>query len=317
MDINSIAGLVDFGTRKNFPLQGRYFFYFRIFLVKAPTLYYNCQLTQSKPKKMTLETYSHPVNQLLTFGDCFKIKYGTNYLEKFGFTPEDIPELIRMAVDPELNWAKSDTLEVWAPIHAWRSLGQLRAQEAIDPLISIFDEIEDIDWTSSEMPPVFKQIGPAAIPSLAAYLAKVGPDEYHLEIAASSLSEIGTEYPETRDECVKMLTEKMANFQENSPILNGFLISDLIDLEAVESAQVMQSAFAANCVDELIVGDWDEVQFLLGLGPRKKRKQIQRSRMEKELIEWLKNGGPTQTSKGFSSSIKKTSQKKSKKKKGK
>lgn len=266
---------------------------------------------------MTLETYSHPVNQLLTFGDCFKIKYDTNYLEKFGFTPEHIPELIRMAVDPELNWADSESLEVWAPVHAWRSLGQLRAQEAIDPLISVFDEIEDIDWTSSEMPPVFKQIGPAAIPSLSAYLSRVGPDEYHLEIAGSSLTEIGTEHPETRDECVKILTEKLAKFQENSPALNGFLISNLIDLEAVESAPVMQSAFAADCVDEFIVGDWDEVQFLLGLGPLKHKKKVLRSRTEEELIEWLKNEAQEQPSKGFSSSIKKTSQKKSKKKKGK
>ncbi|AFY81946.1 hypothetical protein [Oscillatoria acuminata] len=264
---------------------------------------------------MTLETYSHPVNQLLTFGDCFKIKYDTNYLEKFGFTPEHIPELIRMAVDPELNWAESDTLEVWAPVHAWRSLGQLRAEEAIDPLIALFDEIEDIDWTSSEIPLVFKQIGPVAIPSLAAYLDKPEPDEYHIEIAGSSLTEIGTEYPEFRDECVKLLTEKLAKFQENSPALNGFLISDLIDLEAVESAQVMESAFAADCVDKLIVGDWDEVQFLLGLGPRKERKQIRISRTDKELIEWLKNGGQDQPSKGFSSSVQKTSQKKSKKKK--
>lgn len=266
---------------------------------------------------MTLESYSHPVNQLLTFGDCFKIKNDTNYLEKFGFTPEDIPELIRMSVDPELNWADSESLEVWAPVHAWRSLGQLRAQEAIDPLISVFDEIEDIDWTSSEMPPVFKQIGPAAIPSLSAYLNKLGPDEYHLEIAGSSLTEIGTEYPENRDECVKILTEKLANFQENSPALNGFLISNLIDLKAVESAQVMESAFAADCVDEFIAGDWDEVQFLLGLGPRKNKKKVLSSRMEKELIEWLKNAAVAPPSKGFSSSIKKTSPKKSKKKKGK
>ncbi|MGL4499384.1 MAG: HEAT repeat domain-containing protein, partial [Planktothrix sp.] len=127
---------------------------------------------------MTLETYSHPVNQLLTFGDCREIKEKTNYIDKFGFTPEHIPELIRMAVDKELNWAYSYSLEVWSPIHAWRSLGELRAEAAIDPLISILDEIEDIDWTSMEMPRVFGKIGPAAIPSLAAYLDNPAPDIY-------------------------------------------------------------------------------------------------------------------------------------------
>jgi hypothetical protein len=266
---------------------------------------------------MTLETYSPPVNQLLTFGDCFKIKYDTNYLKKFGFTPEHIPELIRMVGDPELNWAESDTLEVWAPVHAWRSLGQLRAEAAIDPLISLFDEIEDIDWTSSEMPPVFKQIGPAAIPSLGAYLDKVGPDEDHLEIAGSSLTEIGTEYPEARDECVKILTKRLAKFDENNPTLNGYLVSNLIDLDAVESASLIQTAFAVDCVDEMVVGDWDEVQFLLGLGPRKTRQNIYQAEIEQRIMEYLKNRNDArdQPAKGFSSSIKKTSQKKSQKKK--
>ncbi|MCT7967286.1 PBS lyase [Laspinema sp. D1] len=268
---------------------------------------------------MTLETYSHPVNQLLTFGDCFKIKNDTNYLKKFGFTPEHIPELIRMAVDEELNWADSDSVEVWAPVHAWRSLGQLRAQEAIDPLISLFDEIEDIDWTSTEMPPVFRQIGPAAIPSLSAYLDKPGLDESHLEIAGSSLTEIGTEYPEVRDECVKILTKRLAKFEENNPTLNGYLVSNLIDLDAVESASLIQTAFAMDCVDEMVVGDWDEVQFLLGLGPRKTRENIRQAEIEQRIMEFLKNRGDArnQPAKGFSSSIKKTSKQKSKKKKGK
>jgi hypothetical protein len=290
----------------------------RIFYGKVPNLYYNCQLTQStRRKNMTVETYSHPVNQLLTFGDCREIKADTNYIEKFGFTPEDIPELIRMAVDEELNWGDSEGLEIWGPIHAWRTLGELRAEEAIDPLISIFDALEDIDWTSTEMPIVFGQIGPAAIPSLAAYLDKEGPNIYHLSVAASGLRAIGTEHPDSRDECVKIITEKLAKFQENDPTFNGFLLLELVKLKAVESAPVIQSAFAADCVDEMVVGDWDEVQFQLGLGPRKNPENIRKAKVYEEMMEWFNNQGEAQPSKGFSSSIKKTSKKKSKKKKGK
>ncbi len=268
---------------------------------------------------MSLEIYSYPVNQLLTFDDYIKIKDETNYIEKFGFTPEHIPELIRMAVDPELNWGDSENLEIWAPIHAWRSLGELRAEEAIEPLIFIFDALEDIDWTSTEMPIVFGQIGPAAIPSLAAYLDNPGPDEYHLEIAGSCLRAIGTEHPESRDECVKIITEKLEKFQENDPGLNGFLLVNLIELKAVESASVIQSAFAADCIDELIVGDWDEAQFLLGLGPRKTPEKIRKAKMRQKIRGLFKISDDThaQPAKGFSSSIKKTPKKKSKKKKDK
>jgi len=37
---------------------------------------------------------------------------------KLGFGPEHAQELIRMALDEDLHRADSDSLDVWAPIHA-------------------------------------------------------------------------------------------------------------------------------------------------------------------------------------------------------
>ena len=72
--------------------------------------------------------YSPPVDQLLTYGEAHLSSPDKwpNYLE-LGLGPEHIPDLIRMATDEELNHADPDTLEVWAPTHAWRALGQLRS----------------------------------------------------------------------------------------------------------------------------------------------------------------------------------------------
>ena len=54
-------------------------------------------LTQSEQ-----QTYTHPVSQLLTYGDCLKMekvgKEWPDYLS-LGLTEADIPELIRMATD--------------------------------------------------------------------------------------------------------------------------------------------------------------------------------------------------------------------------
>ena len=51
-----------------------------------------------------------------------------------GLRMEHVPDLIRMTLDDELHGADSDSREVWAPLHAWRALGQLRAESAIKPL---------------------------------------------------------------------------------------------------------------------------------------------------------------------------------------
>ena len=73
--------------------------------------------------------YPHPVSKLLTQGDCRPTAgKWPNYLE-LGLTQEHIPELIRMLTDEDLIWAPSDSLEVWAPMHAWRALGQLQTVE--------------------------------------------------------------------------------------------------------------------------------------------------------------------------------------------
>lgn len=77
-------------------------------------------------------SYPPPVDKLLTYGDCRNFRDWPDYLA-LGFTHEHVDDLIRMGTSEELNWADSDSPEVWAPIHAWRVLGQLKAEAAITP----------------------------------------------------------------------------------------------------------------------------------------------------------------------------------------
>src|SRR5207248_1466915 len=150
-------------------------------------------------------------------------------------TREHVPELIRMATDPELNQKDAGSVEVWAPIHAWRALGQLRAAEAAEPLTVLFHEQEEDDWVTEELPEVFGIIGPPAIPALARYLADTSHDYWPRNRAAHSLERIGSAHPEARDECVAVLTKQLEQLDDNDPTLNGFLIAYLLDLKAVEA----------------------------------------------------------------------------------
>ena len=230
-----------------------------------------------------MTTYHPPVNKLLTYGDCRKIKGIPDYLE-LGFTDEHIPALIQMSIDPDLNWGDSESLEVWAPIHAWRALGQLKAQAAIEPLINLFHELEDSDWTQ-ELHEVLANIGPATLPYLRTYLADASHGLHPRAGAVETIPYIARQHPETRDTCIDILKNQLEKFEENERELNAFIIWALADdLKAVDVAPLMEKAFEAKRVDKTIVGNWYSIQVTLGLKPPNKKLETDKE-MEAEFKE--------------------------------
>jgi PBS lyase HEAT-like repeat-containing protein len=225
----------------------------------------------SQVKEFTMEKerttrYQPPVERLLTYGESDRITPDDwpDYRE-LGIGPEHIPELIQMATDEELNVAAAESAEVWAPLHAWRALGQLRAVEAVEPLLELFDRLEDDDWVHEELPVVFSLIGPAALPPLAAYLADLSHTDSSRISAISSMEQIGKKWPDAKAEALAMLEERLSRFEENESDVNAFLVEALVELGVAEAAPLIERAFAQGYVDPMVMGDWEDVQVELGL----------------------------------------------------
>jgi hypothetical protein len=212
--------------------------------------------------------YPAPVDKLLTLGERDAARAAwPDYVHLYGLTAEHVTDLIRMATDSALNLGDAESKEVWAPVHAWRALGQLRATAAVRPLLALLVSFEDEydDAAQEELPRVFGLIGPAAIPELAAHLADRSKGFSARGASASGLVEIAKSHPEARAECVRLLTEQLGQAGTDEPDLNGWIVGDLLDLKAVEAAPVIEKAFAAGAVDPTIAGDWPWVQWELGL----------------------------------------------------
>jgi hypothetical protein len=216
---------------------------------------------------MSKADYGAAVSQLLTCGDGRDTLGRWPNYPALGLRAEHIPELIRMTQDDDLHWADGESPEVWAPMHAWRALGQLRADVAIEPLLGLLHRIDDDqdDWVNEELPEVFGLIGPAAIPALTAYLANTKHRPYARTAAAASLKHIAQKHLAARGDCVAALMKQLGKYVENGRLLNAMLVAPLLDLHATEAAPVMESAFAANAVDISVSGDWEDVQIELGL----------------------------------------------------
>ncbi|MBF2064452.1 MAG: DUF1186 domain-containing protein [Calothrix sp. C42_A2020_038] len=216
-------------------------------------------------------SYQPPVAQLLTLGQLTP-KQQLNYILELGLGSEHIPDLIRMAVDNEL--LGTDGTANLAPVHAWRALGQLQASDAIVPLMQLFD-YENNDLVNEELPKFYGIIGSESIPALTAYLNSEVERLFPRVTAINSLEEIANQHPDARNQVVTVLTHFLQLCKQNPGELNGFIISALMNLQAIESAHVIKYAFNAKQVSEDIVGNWNEVRESLGIASDEEVQEFQ------------------------------------------
>jgi len=187
-----------------------------------------------------------------------------DYLQ-FGLRPEHVPDLLAMITDESLDNADPDSPEVWASLHAWRAIGQLRAPEAIEPLVGLLDELEDWDYWNEEVPYSFGMIGPAALPALSAFFLEPSHMMYARVTAGHAIAVIGRMHPETRGQCIALLTEGLAAYAENDPSFNALVATMLLDLEAVEALPVIKQMYDADAADLAVMGDYEDVEISFGV----------------------------------------------------
>jgi hypothetical protein len=115
------------------------------------------RMIETVPHNDVRTDYAVPVRRLLSIGETrnYDPAEWPDYAAKFGLRREHIDELIRLACDAALNWGDPDSPEVWAPLHAWRALGQLRAEVSVAPLLAFLKTAEDDEAVGQEFPIVF------------------------------------------------------------------------------------------------------------------------------------------------------------------
>ena len=210
------------------------------------------------------DQYPPPVKQLLSLGEVRRDE--TRDYAALGISPKDVPELIRMATDQELHNGPQNSLVVWSPVHAWRALAQLRAVEAIEPLVGLFPRADDgDDWVSDDLPNALAQFGAATLDPITDFLRNAGHGDWSRAAAARTIGLVVETHPELRADGIARLSAQLDRFAEQSETLNAFLILPLWDLRAVEAMPVIERAFASRRVDESVQGDVEDVKIQFGL----------------------------------------------------
>jgi len=216
---------------------------------------------------MAAKHYSPPVSRLLTYGAVgdFKADTWPDYSNEFGLTADHVPELIRLLTDGELWEASADSPEVWSTTHAWRALGQLRAVEALPPLLELLAAYEDDDYFCDEVSEVLALMGPDILPDLQPYLARADLSEWSKIPVVEGIKLIGQQYHDAQPACVDLLWRQLEGYRDNGDGLNGWLVEGLVKFQVVEAAPLIEAVYAEGIIDEMCAGTWAKVQVDLGL----------------------------------------------------
>lgn len=213
---------------------------------------------------MTLP-YLPPVDRLLKLGaEPARRRTWPDY-RHLGLEPRHVPALVQMAADPALHAAEERDPAGWAPVHAWRSLAQLGADAAAEPLLALLVREIEHPWVVEELPAVLGMIGKAALHGATLLLFDEERGEEVRLAAAAVIANVAHEHPERRDEAAAILVKQLEDWPHQSPLLNAYLIADLVGLREAGAAAVMEAAFAAGAVDLTVGGDWEDMQIELGL----------------------------------------------------
>lgn len=213
------------------------------------------------------DSYLPPVDRLLKLGaEPARRRTWPDY-RTLGLEPRHVPALVRMATDPALLDAPERDPASWAPVHAWRALGQMEAQAAAAPLLALLQGRNDDPWIREDLPEVLGMIGPAALHGATLLRFDEGRDEALRMDAGVVVANVGLQHPDRRDEAASVLVKQLEDWAHQSPALNAFLVGELVALHETAAAPLMEAAFAAGAVDRADLGGWEDVQVALGLLP--------------------------------------------------
>lgn len=211
--------------------------------------------------------YTEPVSKLiLCCGLPDEYVEWKDYLI-YGFTEKDIPELIRMIKDRRFDSESHYKTNIWAPNHALRVLGLLKAKDAVEDLlysIAYFRDQDDDNFLS-DLSKVISMIGPDTLPIIKKYLRS----DYYMDnkevCSLECLRNLNKIYPHIRSECVEIMIEIFSKYENYDTLYNGFLVANLIRINAVEALPIIRKAFNDGYVDWHIAGDLEDVEIELGV----------------------------------------------------
>ena len=175
-----------------------------------------------------------------------------NFPELYQLTEKHVSELLFMTLDPDIEDEYPS-----AHTHAWRALGQLRAENAVPILLDQFADESSI-YLDDVIVRVFAIIGSSAIPHLERIFDEYLGDEYPAILAVRCLEEIGSADSEARETCNSVLATLLGQYDEYDDEFNGCVAAAMLTLKATGYQYLIEEAFKDGALSDFYV-NWESL----------------------------------------------------------
>ena len=207
-------------------------------------------------------SYAAPIADLLQWGNDLQKHHDFADQAEYLQWKKSAPALTRMALDPGLLQGWPSDPASWAPWHAMHILGKLQAWESAPALAELAD-LKD-DWMSDHLPHVWADMGLEVEPVLWMILEDRSASAKRRGLAAEGLLMLTDDDAVLYNKVVKGFEKILQNETTFDPTLNGYLISFLRSMEALDRvASAINEAFDQDRVDLDIITpeDLDDEDF--------------------------------------------------------
>lgn len=197
---------------------------------------------------------------------------------------EDISNIVMYVIGKtykDINDDIIDEPEDGAIMHALLLLTQLRSEKGLDTVLEIMRQNSKFaDYHLGDLAP--EVIHPALyacalnnVAAIEAYLNQPGLESYIREQAPEALAMIAINHPERRPEIIEVFRRLLTSMETRLPkqeacdgAFAGFVISNLMDIDAKELIPEIKTLFATDNVDRTIAGNCNDVVSELQNGPK-------------------------------------------------
>ena len=193
------------------------------------------------------------VDALFTIGQPDKLANWPDYPERYKLDASHIPDLIQLLTQQPLPGASAAAGKHWVPLHAWRALGQLRANDAVPVIFQHIEIWARNDWAIDEIPSVLALIGEPAIAPANAVLVSSRFSEGARIIAMKALVQTAGLDPLHKEQVYPLLSRYAQQPDHSVSALNALLVNELEALDSERFHREVRQLLLPDLVDiELI-----------------------------------------------------------------